>query len=572
MLSWEKLNQSDFDRTVELLVTRRYKREHPELSVQAIDGRGGDGGIDIDVREPVTGKLLKIYQLKFFPEGFSGGHRQRRNQIRNSFEKAAALHPPVWALVIPRNFTTNERKWITTLLKDSGIHPEFVGRAELDSLQADDPNAIALAQRTSDREALSIVGRKSAALLTMEDAMAEAMRTAARTDTISPNWGIEVRTRGNLIQNTLFAKHPRASEREPLSIHLETDFKHDAELGEKFKESFKYGLTEPIVLPSNVIKSFEHIGSDWFARSSANVLSVVEIHPSTESQYSLPVTLRVRGSENQTPRVLRGTTTFMTSGEEGSLVRTAFAGGLSITWKLDFDPSGGASVTPTFVPEGETATDVYRSLLSLTEIREGASVELEIDGNKIKLVAGSDISAFSVNQDALELAEDLALIERETGVQFAFPVELVAIERIWIRVVRRLFEGECVIAPEIQSFRFRFSGVLDDKIEMLLTQPCAFLATHAAWSAEICGETVVVGDVAYYHPGIQIPDAEAHLEALRAGTGADRPGEAVPAESGIGFRLYSPSRMNANATVVPVPWGITGILEPAEIRQLEESQ
>ena len=102
MLSWEKLNQSDFDRTVELLVTRRYKREHPELSVQAIDGRGGDGGIDIDVREPVTGKLLKIYPLKFFPEGFSGGHRQRRNQIRNSFEKAAALHPPVWALVVPR--------------------------------------------------------------------------------------------------------------------------------------------------------------------------------------------------------------------------------------------------------------------------------------------------------------------------------------------------------------------------------------------------------------------------------------------------------------------------------------
>ena len=34
----------------------------------AIDGRGGDGGIDIDVTVKKTGQLVKILQVKYFPE------------------------------------------------------------------------------------------------------------------------------------------------------------------------------------------------------------------------------------------------------------------------------------------------------------------------------------------------------------------------------------------------------------------------------------------------------------------------------------------------------------------------
>ncbi len=44
-------------------------------------GAGGDGGRDAIVRE-VDGRTI-IYQLKFFPDGFDGKHRERRRQISN---------------------------------------------------------------------------------------------------------------------------------------------------------------------------------------------------------------------------------------------------------------------------------------------------------------------------------------------------------------------------------------------------------------------------------------------------------------------------------------------------------
>ncbi|MFE9322648.1 hypothetical protein ACIHDR_23680 [Nocardia sp. NPDC052278] len=49
-----------------MLITRRYR--HAD-SVIAVNGRGGDGGIDLEVRQGVR---VRIFQLKYLPEAFSG--------------------------------------------------------------------------------------------------------------------------------------------------------------------------------------------------------------------------------------------------------------------------------------------------------------------------------------------------------------------------------------------------------------------------------------------------------------------------------------------------------------------
>lgn len=87
----------------------------------AIDGRGGDGGIDIDVRVEGTGQLTEILQLKWFPEGFSKLFSPRKEQIKKSFERAMAHNPDVWTLVVPANLTTNERKSVLALRKDRNV-------------------------------------------------------------------------------------------------------------------------------------------------------------------------------------------------------------------------------------------------------------------------------------------------------------------------------------------------------------------------------------------------------------------------------------------------------------------
>jgi hypothetical protein len=74
--------------------------------------------VDIDVRVRSAGQQVRIYQLKHFPEGFSGEWgKGRKPQITRSFNEAMKHNPPVWALVIPRNFTINERKWVAILAR-----------------------------------------------------------------------------------------------------------------------------------------------------------------------------------------------------------------------------------------------------------------------------------------------------------------------------------------------------------------------------------------------------------------------------------------------------------------------
>ena len=63
-IDWDGLGQQRFDRVVEALVSRRFGD-----SVRAVNGRGGDDGIDIEIAG--EGRL-QIQQLKYFPEGFSG--------------------------------------------------------------------------------------------------------------------------------------------------------------------------------------------------------------------------------------------------------------------------------------------------------------------------------------------------------------------------------------------------------------------------------------------------------------------------------------------------------------------
>lgn len=55
-----------------------------------VNGRGSDGGIDVQV----TGDAdLRIFQLKYHPDGFPGSLKDRRTAIKKSFRRAMAHHP-----------------------------------------------------------------------------------------------------------------------------------------------------------------------------------------------------------------------------------------------------------------------------------------------------------------------------------------------------------------------------------------------------------------------------------------------------------------------------------------------
>jgi Restriction endonuclease len=146
-VDWANLDQPKFDRIVEALVRHRFGEK-----ARAINGRGGDEGIDIAVT--LDGGRVWILQLKFYPEGFSSVWGKRRTAIRKSFQTAAKKHSPAeWALVVPCLCTDAEHRYVTNL--NGGLVPPkitVIDRDDLDAWMADAPSIDAHVQRTATSE------------------------------------------------------------------------------------------------------------------------------------------------------------------------------------------------------------------------------------------------------------------------------------------------------------------------------------------------------------------------------------------------------------------------------------
>lgn len=189
-VEWGRLTQGEFDRIVEALIVRMYEHD-AAVEVQALDGRGGDDGIDIDVIR--DGHTEVIYQLKCFPEGFSGGFRQtRRTQIKRSFDTAMEQHPYEWVLVVPRKPTNKERSWIRSLAGDSGVRVKIMGPAQLDAALAKHQDLLDAATREPLLEALRDAGQEHVALARPADTDSAVDRLRQRVSGRSLYWDVQV--------------------------------------------------------------------------------------------------------------------------------------------------------------------------------------------------------------------------------------------------------------------------------------------------------------------------------------------------------------------------------------------
>lgn len=102
-----------------------------EIGADAIDGSGGDLGIDCYVGR-FRGRLT-AFQAKYF---LGRLRKSQRAQIRKSFETAIAHHQiAVWVLCVPMDPSPDEREWLDSL----GDQTEWWGETKLRSLLAKHP-------------------------------------------------------------------------------------------------------------------------------------------------------------------------------------------------------------------------------------------------------------------------------------------------------------------------------------------------------------------------------------------------------------------------------------------------
>lgn len=561
-INWRNISENDFNETVEALIVR--DRTEGGLVAQAIDGRGGDGGIDIDVKVAKTGQLIEILQLKWFPDGFSGVRVKRREQIKESFKSAMVHQPAVWTLVVPANLTIPERQSVYALKKNHKVRIRLIGSAELNNLLAKYPKVHDWALRDAARDLLSIVGREKATLSKPGDLAAEVKNLADRSDAISPYWGFNFSSRDGVTSEQLYAKRGDAMEREPLSLSLETEFgPEDDELRREFEDSLDYGVTKRLILPSHVVSSFTKEGPEWFAGE----VGPGELHilPPQDNSRDIRIDATSFDADGKRLAAVSARKGRFVAGSLGGTLEFSTPGGLSLRWRLP-KTSGEGSVQVDFEPEGHSALDVRKALGFVSTLHLAAKFLVAIDGQVSELVLSGHSSSPVGDPEITELVEDLAVIEVKTGVTFAFPTFLPpALDRVWARIIRRILEGGYVALPNTDGFNVTLQGSGGETIERVLLEGGAIVISSEEWALEFLGETVFVGHVAMYHSNVRADSGAEHVEALRAGNGAGRR-VSFRSASGTPAVIYMPGHPDAKESVVAEPWRLTGIREHAGIR------
>ena len=130
-IRWDELGREKYEDVVSVLLSRLC----PDS--QRIDGKGGDGGRDVQIVNKQTGQIIIAFQLKSFTGRMADSQRQ---QVFHSLNRASALEPSQWILVVPIDPTPGELSWFRRLGEDYAFPIEWRGKTWLDEKMAAFPD------------------------------------------------------------------------------------------------------------------------------------------------------------------------------------------------------------------------------------------------------------------------------------------------------------------------------------------------------------------------------------------------------------------------------------------------
>jgi len=569
-VDWTRLERTDFERIVNVLITR--DGEARGLTAVAPDGRGGDDGIDIELRDATSGRIVHIYQLKHFPEGFSSGWgKSRRPQIRKSFNTALQHDPARWTLVVPEQFTASEQKFVTGLASGSSVATHILGTVELDKLLAQHPDVHDWAVRDAVHDVLDRIGRRDVQPTRTTDAAAGLSRYMAQQDTFSLYWGRRQAVVDGEVVWEIYPKRADAPAMEPLRITVDAAFgEEDGELRKLAADVFGYGRGKRLDLPERVVRSLTLEGpSDWFAGVERDV--AVSIVPVVNTAESRAARVEAYGSDGVLLGALNGRTLNSNTGDAGGFIEAQFEGALTMLWRFPRESRSG-STDITLEPVGRPSAAVARVTRFLQSFRDADKLQLHVDGHPVTAQVNAQDSVL-IDDEVHEYADDLGVIERLADVSLPFPDRTPDLnDRIWTRVARMVLEGRCALIPNYKSMNATLNGTRDAAMDQLLADGAQILNASADGGGgtngvHILDVEVPIKGMCIWHPRMRIADADTVRARLNAGT-AEGMRVAIEPIDGTPFRVYSAHYMPADHVVVPEPWGITRIGEHAALEDI----
>lgn len=559
---WQHLTQPKYDEIVEALLIHHHQDLADGSRAEALDGRGGDGGRDVDVHIGENLDVLDtIYQLKYFPEGFSGGHaKSRKPQIRRSFEAAMKDSPRAWVLVLPRNVTKSERSWVRALAGKRKVRIEIWGQSQLNAELAKRPTLLAWATRDALVDTLKSIGQERAALVGPTDLSDRARNLHALADARSPFWGtaFTVSAQGRVTE-ALYPKVPDAHLKEPISFSfaINTDALDDnaRTTAEVFRD---YGIGT-VQLPGEALIDFTTTGPQWLtiAPGPGDIIQLGPVPRKSE-----PVTLRTVDEDGSTIRAVRGYVTAFGRGRVGSGLSLACTGGLKVTFLLDDDRVGAqATIVQQFA--GENATYVMASIELAESVPQAATVQVMRGPTPLlSLRSRPEMAVVDAIAPPYErqLVDDLAVIAAFARVPLDVPEQLTAHQRQEIRRLRLILDGHAVLEP---AFGQLTTSLRPDVPEAELERFAGTfaVAVTAAVAYDVLGHVIRLKDSVIYHPRafLTAPVSWCEVETARD---RSKPVEVVITGGDHGsFWLYVPELSAPGERAALTPLQIPGLDE-----------
>ena len=259
-IQWNDFEPQGYEDMVSVLLSRL----HP--TALRIDGKGGDGGRDVQIAREQDDQITDAFELKSFTGKMTS---TRRKQVARSLKRASALEPARWSLVVPIDPTPDEELWFRRLGGGSSFPITWLGRTWLDEKMSAFPDIQRYYLEGAKDEVFRLLRElreEQARVTDVHDAVGRSRTLRERLNEIDPYYRYELST-GTTAAGSwpadvalsvsfgdtrvdVYPKYPGAAKDRPISINVKAVFGPGDEV---IQNALNYGLEATI--PPRMIRS-----------------------------------------------------------------------------------------------------------------------------------------------------------------------------------------------------------------------------------------------------------------------------------------------------------------------------
>jgi hypothetical protein len=466
---WEDLERTPL---YEDMVSVLLSRLHPDA--ERIDGIGGDGGRDVQLRTPPR---LDLFELKSFTGRLTARNPNRRRQVEESLRTAAGLQPDSWSLVVPIDHNPSELEWFDGLRREYPFPLTWHGRTWLDDQMAAFPDIHRYYIEDARDEVLELLRELNAEQGGLgggaTDAIARLDRLRTRLNELDPQYRFELmpgpaeiamgafpgaamytqrQSEHGPVTIAVISKYRDALRDRPILIRVDLRFP-DTEIGQeaaaRFSAFLDYG-DAAIVDEGNVQEiDVEAPGGLGGTLGRGRLL----VGPVPADGFQLDARFRVF---NEVGSQLASLPVRFTTGYGGQRGRTIAGqdatGVLHISVRFD-ETTRQVKVDVRVRPaRGLLPASLLPPLRLAHALRSPNTVTVTVaEGDLWPPIPMPDLNL--VPSEYLELVEQLARVQAETNTPFPLPDEIDAEDVAMLHRLVRLFDGEA-LALRVDSMSF----------------------------------------------------------------------------------------------------------------------